>query len=101
MYDKARPHRSRIVTKYKEHEAIGTIVLASMSPDMNSIERVWETIGRNCNRRDPPLRNLGDLRETLVDEWNKMCSTNFRRLVQSMRRCDIKLYQKRCGYTSY
>lgn len=101
MDDNARPHRARIVTEYKEQESIDTIFWPSMSPDMNPIEHVWDTIGRNLNRRDPPLQNLGDLRVAIVDEWNRFPQLKFRRLVQSMRRRVMELYRKRGGYTSY
>lgn len=66
MYDNAGPHRARIVTEYKEQKVIDTIFWPSMSPDMNPIEHVWDAIGRNLNRSDPPLQNLSDLRGQLL-----------------------------------
>lgn len=101
MDDNARPHRARIVTAYKEQEGIDTIFWPAMSPDMNPIEHVWDFIGRNLNRRDPPCQNLAELRAAIVDEWRQFPQEKLRRLVHSMPRRVRELHRKRGGCTRY
>ena len=42
--DNARPHRGRIVQHFLQQEAVQTIPWPAMSPDMNTIEHVWDFI---------------------------------------------------------
>lgn len=101
MDDNARPHRARIVTAYKQQEAIDTIFWPAMSPDMNPIEHVWDAIGRNLNHRNPVCQNLVELSAAILDEWQRYPQAKLRRLVHSMRRRVRELYRKSGGYTSY
>ena len=34
----------------------------AMSPDMNSIEHIWDSIGREINQRNPKCQNIEELR---------------------------------------
>ena len=96
--DNARPHGARIVTDSLAQEGIENLQWSSRSPDMNSIEHVWDRIGRNvCKRND--VVTLDDLVRTLVDEWNNLEPQFLRKLVQGMPRRVRDLYQRRGGYT--
>ena len=55
MDDNARPHRSRAVTAYLQSEAV-TCSLATMSPNFNPIEHIWDMLGRRIHAREPPVQ---------------------------------------------
>jgi len=58
----------------------------SYSPDLNPIENLWGIVKRNVERRMP--KNLGELEQFMVEEWNKIPDSTLKYLVGSMRnRC--------------
>ena len=55
MDDNARPHRSRAVTAYLHGEAVTSVPLLAMSPDLNSIEHMWDMLRRRILAREPSV----------------------------------------------
>jgi transposase len=55
MDDNARPHRARIVQHFLQQEAVQAIPWPAMSPDMNSLEHVWDFIGRKSVQRNSKM----------------------------------------------
>ena len=47
--DNARPHRACIVTDSLAQEGMENLQWPSRSPNMNTIEHVWDRIGRNAS----------------------------------------------------
>jgi hypothetical protein len=58
-------HRTQIASDYLHQESIDSIQWPAMSPDMNSIEHLWDDIGRKINDRVPACQNLQELRDAL------------------------------------
>jgi transposase len=101
MDDNARPHRARIVQHFLQQEAVQTIPLPAMSPDMNPIEHVWDFIGRKINQRNPKCQNIDELRTAILHEWQQFPQERLRRLVGSMTRRVTELHNKPGRYTRY
>ena len=57
--DNARPFHSRIIEEYKTQLNTACRPLSSVLPDLNSIENLWDELGRE-NGRIKPWRILPD-----------------------------------------
>jgi hypothetical protein len=86
MDDNAKPHRARIVQHFLQQQAVQTIQWPAMSPDMNSIDHVWDFIGQKINQRNPKCQNIDELRSVILQEWQQFLQERLRHLVQSMTR---------------
>jgi transposase len=56
------------------------------SPDLNTIERVWDLLDRRVRAMAIPPRNVWELAGALVEEWGNISQQELANLVQSMRR---------------
>jgi transposase len=101
MDDNTRPHRSRAVTAYLQSEAVTSVPWPSMSPDLNTIEHIWDMLGRRMQAREPPVQNIRQLEAALHREWQQLSQQDIRRLTGGMR-CRVEaVIQARGGYTRY
>ncbi|GFX62333.1 uncharacterized protein TNCV_407281 [Trichonephila clavipes] len=58
------------------------------SPDLNTIEHVWDMLGQRIAARQPPLTCLLELRRALPDEWCNIPQDQIDNLILSIpRRC--------------
>jgi transposase len=67
MDDNARPHRSRAA--YLHSEAVTSVTWPAMNPDLNTIEHIWDMLGRRIRARDPPMQIIRQLEAALHREW--------------------------------
>ncbi|GFW82258.1 transposable element Tcb1 transposase [Trichonephila clavipes] len=86
MDDNARPHRADIVDDYLESEGIARMAWPAYSPDFNSIENLWDVIGRAVSSRFPPPATLIELETALKEEWRLFYSAVVDHLIESMIR---------------
>ncbi|GFU70637.1 transposable element Tcb2 transposase [Trichonephila clavipes] len=46
--------------------------LPACFPDMDSIEHVWDAVGRLVAGRQPPPQTLQELERALLEEWDRI-----------------------------
>ena len=101
MQDNARPHTARVSMTFLEDEDIEVLDWPAMSPDLNPIEHCWDLLGRRIRERQQPPRNVAELRQALVEEWNAIPQNTIDRMILSMpNRCQ-ECVNIRGGHTSY
>ncbi|GFW49010.1 transposable element Tcb2 transposase [Trichonephila clavipes] len=82
--DNARPHRARLVENMLEAETIQRREWPACSPDLNSIEHVWDMLGRRIAARPRPPATVRDLEIALLEEWNIIPQSLIDNLIASM-----------------
>ena len=73
----------------------------SKSPDLLSIEQVWDMLDRRVHQRLVQLQMLHQLQQALVQEWNNIPMNVIWRYLFSMRRCCRAVIQSAGGHTRY
>ncbi|GFX10090.1 transposable element Tc3 transposase [Trichonephila clavipes] len=75
-----------------ESEDIERMDWPARSPDLNTIEHVWDFLGRRLAARTLPPVTIQELRLALQDEWAEMPQQLIDTLILSMgRRCETCL----------
>ena len=70
--DNARPHRAWVVDAYLHEQDIIRIDWAPYRPDMNSIEHIWDEIGRGLEGLDPQSVNVRQLGVVVQNLWQQI-----------------------------
>ena len=87
--DNARAHTARATQQYLQAHNINTIAWPSLSPDLAPIEHVWDELGRRVYQRNPAPRNVNELRQALLQEWQLIPQRRITNIINTMRqRCN-------------
>ncbi|GFV41106.1 transposable element Tc3 transposase [Trichonephila clavipes] len=92
MDDNAPCHRTVAAEQLLESEDIERIYWPARCPDLNTIEHVWDFLGKRLAARTLPPVTIQVLRLALQDEWAAMLQQLIHTLILSMgRRCETCL----------
>ncbi|GFX19651.1 transposable element Tc1 transposase [Trichonephila clavipes] len=86
MDDNARFHRANIVDECLQSEDITRMDWPAYSPDLNTIEHVWDMLGQRIAARQPPPTCVPELRRALLDEWYNIPQDQINNLILNMPR---------------
>ena len=82
MHDNARPHVARVCQQILNRNNVNILPWLAVSLDLNPIEHIWDYLGRKVQARGN-VRNLRDLENALIQEWNNIPSVVIRRYIRS------------------
>ena len=99
--DNAKPHTARITVEHLNDNNIQPLSWPAKSADLNPIEHIWDALDRSIGNRAVQPKNLADLRNALVEEWNNFPQYKIRKLIASMRRRCQAVIDARGGHTRY
>ena len=87
LHDNGRPFRCNATTAHARRRGVTQIngeIWPSHSPDLNPIENLWSDVFRRVFARNPPT--LADLKQFVIEEWERTPVSLLRKLAYSMRR---------------
>ncbi|GFS56773.1 transposable element Tcb1 transposase [Trichonephila clavipes] len=92
MDDNCRPHRANLVEDFLFEEGIVRMEWPACSPDMNSIEHVWDALRRRVPGRRSSPQTLQELERALLEEWDRISQLVINSLIDLMpQRCSMLL----------
>ena len=100
MHDNAKLHVARICRQFLNRNNVNILPWPAVSPDMNPIEHIWDYLGRKVRARGN-VRNLRDLENTLIQEWNNIPKAIIRHYIRSMRGRLAACINSQWGNTRY
>lgn len=78
--------KDNIVKRYKEVNWIFTLIHSPQSPDLNSIETVWNILKQRIKQRR--WRTIAELKKMMLNKWNKILLNEIRsRITEIFNRC--------------
>ena len=94
-------HTSRLTTDWFNKKKVNKLKWPPNSPDINIIEHAWEYLEHHVYSHTPLLRNIGELWETLVEEWGNIKDNYITMLYESMLDHVQALLEAKGAYTRY
>ena len=76
-------HRANLVKVWKERNNLKCMEWPARSPDLNPIENLWMTMKRAISARNPPTKNISELKEAVQEEWKSIPLTHVQKLVNA------------------
>lgn len=99
--DNATSHTARVTTAFLNANNVNVMPWPAKSPDINPIEHLWDALDRRVRKRQNQPRNLRELQNALVDEWNNIPQLEIQQLIRSMRQRCAALVNANGGHTRY
>lgn len=94
-------HTSKVTRKYFKDNNIRLFQWPSRSPDLSPIENVWGILVRYVYGGGRQFNTITDLKQTLIEEWEKIPIETFQKLIDSMPNRIFEVIQKNGGPTHY
>ncbi|GFW89398.1 transposable element Tcb2 transposase [Trichonephila clavipes] len=98
MDDNATCHLTLAVQDCLDSEGIQRLVWPSRSPDLNPIENVWDSLGRQVAGRNYPPTSKNTLIPALTEEWDKLPQELLDNVVQYGTTCGMLHHTPRWTY---
>ena len=92
-------HMSGLATQWLEDNNIQVIGWSSQSPDMNSIEHLWENLKHYLKQCPTPPKGVHELWDRLAEEWGEIPPEVCQNLIESMPRQMQAVIEAKGGHT--
>uniref|UniRef100_A0A8R1EDZ0 DDE_3 domain-containing protein n=2 Tax=Caenorhabditis japonica TaxID=281687 RepID=A0A8R1EDZ0_CAEJA len=99
--DNAAIHKSSSTMNWFSAKKITVLNWPANSPDLNPIENVWGLLARAVYRHGKQFQTVGELKDAVTEEWDKLQPSYLESLTQSMSNRLCQVMQKFGGPTSY
>jgi len=97
----ARPHTARATVNFLANQNVTVLLLPFKSPDLNTIEHLWDDLDRRAHSRQPAPQTLQELQQALEQEWGRIPQDRIRRMIESMARRFRAVLQANGGHNRY
>ena len=97
----SRPHEARVCQDFLANNNIVALDWPPYSPDLSPIEHLWDELDMRIRRRRNTPNTLGQLRTSLLEEWENIPMRKINALVNSMQRRIRAVINARGGHTRY
>ena len=94
-------HTSKKAKQWFEDNGIQVLAWPAQSPDMNPIEHLWVHLKRALQKYPSPPKDVYELWERLVEEWNGIPVEACQKLIESMPRRIQAVIRAKGGHTDY
>ena len=92
-------HSTHTAMALLQANRVNVLPRPSCFPDLNPIEHVWDVIGREVRRRGH--RNVRQLQQFVIEEWNRIAQRTCLRYVASMCSRRQAVIQANGSHTRY
>lgn len=72
--DNARHHTAKVTTECLTENNVNRLFWPATSPELNSVEHVWDMVDKRLRRLPHPPNNLGELRQQFQIAWEIIIS---------------------------
>ena len=101
MEDGAPVHTCKLAKDFRNSHSLDTFPHPAQSPDMNPIEHIWYLLKKQINKRKTIPRNVEELKQAILEEWEKIDIQTINKLIDSMPNCIQALLKAKGGPTKY
>ena len=101
QYDNDPKYTARKTKEWLEESVLTVLDWPAQSPDLNSIEHMWDELKRRLAGYERMPTGVHELWERVQDEWNEANEKDCMHVVESMPKRIAAVLKARGGYTNY
>lgn len=101
MEDGAPVHTCKFAKEFRISHSLDTFPHPAQSPDMNPLEHVWYLLKDRISKREQIPKNLEELQQVVLEEWEKIDIQTINNLIDSMPNRVQALLKAKGGPTKY
>ena len=101
QHDNDPKHTAKATARYLEDQNIKVLPWPAQSPNLNPIEKVWDTLKVRIGRREKRPTSIHELRNVVLEGWERIPKEKIQRLYESMPRRVEAVLKAKGGHAKY